>query len=52
MTARREVSLGALQETLLIPLYGRAVENRKPEPALRDPRAEEIVASIDHDFAR
>ncbi|CAL9648928.1 hypothetical protein SUDANB145_06544 [Streptomyces sp. enrichment culture] len=52
MTARREVSPGTVQETLLIPLYGRAVENRKPEPALRDPRAEEIVAAIDYDFAR
>ncbi|MGP4007563.1 class I SAM-dependent methyltransferase [Streptomyces sp. 4N124] len=46
------VRLGTVQETLLIPLYGRAVENRKPEPALRDARAEEIVASIDYDFAR
>ncbi|MBW1595578.1 class I SAM-dependent methyltransferase [Streptomyces sp. JJ38] len=46
------MSLGTVQETLLIPLYGRATENRKPEPALRDPRAEEIVASIDYDFTR
>jgi len=46
------VRLGTVQETLLIPLYGRAVENRKPEPALRDSRAEEIVASIDYDFSR
>ncbi|GAA2258732.1 tetracenomycin C synthesis protein [Streptomyces ruber] len=52
MTARPEVPLGTVQETLLIPLYGRAVENRKPEPALRDPRAEEIVASVDYDFSR
>ncbi|MEU9189754.1 hypothetical protein AB0D14_35485 [Streptomyces sp. NPDC048484] len=48
MTARREVSLGTAQETLLIPLYGRAMEDRKPEAALRDARAEEIV----YDFAR
>lgn len=46
------VRLGTVQETLLIPLYGRAVENSKPEPALRDPRAEELVASIDYDFTR
>ncbi|MFD4529465.1 class I SAM-dependent methyltransferase [Streptomyces sp. NPDC058470] len=44
--------LGTVQETLLIPLYGRAVENRNPDPALRDPRAEDIVASLDYDFAR
>ncbi|MEV0218223.1 class I SAM-dependent methyltransferase [Streptomyces sp. NPDC050704] len=52
----RGVQLGTVQETLLIPLYGRAVENRKPEPALRDPRAEEMVEAIteaiDYDFAR
>jgi DNA-binding CsgD family transcriptional regulator len=54
MTERTEhcVRLGTVQETLLIPLYGRAVENRKQEAALRDPRAEEIVASIDYDFGR
>ncbi|MDT0443783.1 class I SAM-dependent methyltransferase [Streptomyces johnsoniae] len=45
-------SLGAVQETLLIPLYGRAAEHRKPEPALRDPRAVELVAAIDYDFSR
>ncbi|MER7661470.1 class I SAM-dependent methyltransferase [Streptomyces sp. NPDC096193] len=46
------VRLGTIQETLLIPLYGRAAENRKKDAILRDPRAEEIVASIDYDFAR
>ncbi|MGW3725245.1 class I SAM-dependent methyltransferase [Streptomyces sp. NPDC000851] len=46
------VRLGTVQETLLIPLYGRAVESRKKDAVLRDARAEEIVASIDYDFAR
>ncbi|MGW0840723.1 class I SAM-dependent methyltransferase [Streptomyces sp. NPDC002787] len=46
------VRLGTIQETLLIPLYGRAVENRRKDAALRDARAEEIVASIDYDFSR
>jgi O-methyltransferase involved in polyketide biosynthesis len=48
----RAVRLGTIQETLLIPLYGRAVESRKPEAVLRDPAAEEMVAAIDYDFAR
>jgi len=48
----RGVRLGTIQETLLIPLYGRAVETRKEEAILTDPRAEEIVAAIDYDFAR
>lgn len=46
------IRLGTIQETLLIPLYGRAMENRKKEAVLRDARAEEIVASIDYDFTR
>lgn len=46
------VQLGTVQETLLIPLYGRAVENRKAEAILQDPRAEEIVAAVDYDFSR
>lgn len=52
MTDRQAVRLGTIQETLLIPLYGRAVENRKEEPVLRDPRAEEIAAAVDYDFGR
>ncbi|MDN3296505.1 class I SAM-dependent methyltransferase [Streptomyces ficellus] len=53
MTERTvRLDLGTVQETLLIPLYGRAVENRKEDAALRDARAEEIVASIAYDFAR
>ncbi|MEW2635441.1 class I SAM-dependent methyltransferase [Streptomyces sp. NPDC048389] len=51
MTDRR-AHLGAVQETLLIPLYGRAVETRKDQAVLRDAKAEEMVASIDYDFAR
>ncbi|MFC7885720.1 class I SAM-dependent methyltransferase [Streptomyces sp. NPDC057376] len=49
---RNEPLLGTVQETLLIPLYARAVETRKEHALLRDPRAEEIVASIDYDFGR
>ncbi|MBU6530357.1 class I SAM-dependent methyltransferase [Streptomyces sp. NPDC057245] len=49
---RKKPHLGTVQETLLIPLYARAVENRKEFPLLRDARAEEIVAAIDYDFER
>lgn len=52
MDDRKKPRLGAVQETLLIPLYARAVENRKEHALLRDARAEEIVASIDYDFGR
>ncbi|MGP4111765.1 class I SAM-dependent methyltransferase [Streptomyces sp. 4N509B] len=46
------VRLGTVQETLLIPLYGRAVDQSREEPVLRDPRAAELVEAIDYDFAR
>ncbi|WP_053913190.1 class I SAM-dependent methyltransferase [Streptomyces sp. TP-A0875] len=52
MDDRKKPRLGAVQETLLIPLYARAVENRKEHALLRDARAEEIAASIDYEFAR
>jgi O-methyltransferase involved in polyketide biosynthesis len=52
VTPRRQVRLGDVQQTLLIPLYGRAVESARPGAVLRDPRAEEMVAAIDYDFDR
>lgn len=48
----RPVQLDAVQETLLIPLYGRAVDHARPAPVLGDARAAELVASLDYDFAR
>ncbi|SHF30419.1 class I SAM-dependent methyltransferase [Streptoalloteichus hindustanus] len=46
------VELGDVQETLLIPLYGRAVESTKRRPILRDPKAVSMVRAIDYDFGR
>lgn len=46
------VRLGAVQQTLMIPLYGRAVETRKRRALVSDPRAVEIVDTIDYDFAQ
>ncbi|GAA0626443.1 class I SAM-dependent methyltransferase [Kribbella sandramycini] len=46
------VQLGATQETLLIPLYGRAVETRKKRPMVADPKAVEMVEAIDYDFGK
>lgn len=44
--------LGSVQQTLMIPLYGRAVETGKRRPLLRDPQAVRIVETIDYDFAQ
>ncbi|WP_156726858.1 class I SAM-dependent methyltransferase [Streptomyces apocyni] len=44
--------LGTVQETLLITLYGRAVETADPGGMLRDPKSVEVTEAIDYDFAK
>lgn len=38
-------------ETLLLPLYCRALESRRSDPILVDTKASQIVAQLDYDFA-
>ncbi|MGP3968618.1 class I SAM-dependent methyltransferase [Streptomyces sp. 6N223] len=45
-------TLGAVEETLLITLYGRAVETRDQNGLLDDPAAVAMVEAIDYDFAK
>jgi O-methyltransferase involved in polyketide biosynthesis len=40
------------KETMLITVYGKALESRSPHSLLRDRFAEEAVRSIDYDFSR
>ncbi|WP_435598780.1 class I SAM-dependent methyltransferase [Streptomyces anulatus] len=42
--------LGAVQETLLIPLYARAAESAAGRGLLHDPHAVRVAASLDYDF--
>jgi O-methyltransferase involved in polyketide biosynthesis len=49
VTENVKVQLGAVQETLFIPLAGRARESRRKRPVLRDPKAAEILAAVDFD---
>ena len=49
---RRSIRLDPVQETALVPLYARALESRRKRPILVDPKAVEIVDSIDWDFRR
>ncbi|MEM8639742.1 MAG: class I SAM-dependent methyltransferase [Cyanobacteria bacterium P01_G01_bin.54] len=46
------VELGPVQETLLIPLLGRAAETKKKNGLIQDPKAVTIVESLDYDFAK
>jgi O-methyltransferase involved in polyketide biosynthesis len=52
MASRQSIQLGQVQETMLIPLYARAVETLRKQPILKDPKAVEMVESIDWDFQR
>jgi O-methyltransferase involved in polyketide biosynthesis len=52
MASKQSVQLGRVQETMLVPLYARAVETRRKRPILNDPKAIEMVAAIDWDFER
>jgi O-methyltransferase involved in polyketide biosynthesis len=52
VTDPQQVKLGAVQETLFIPLAARARETRKRRPILRDPKAVQMVESIDFDMAK
>jgi O-methyltransferase involved in polyketide biosynthesis len=49
---RADSQLGAVQQTLFIPLAARARETRRKRPVLHDPRAAELIASIDVDAAK
>jgi O-methyltransferase involved in polyketide biosynthesis len=50
MADKIKIDLGEVQKTLLIPLYGRAIESRKAHPLVVDTLAQEIVDRLDYDF--
>ena len=49
---KADAQLGAVQQTLFIPLAARAQETRRKRPVLHDPKAAELIASIDFDAAK
>jgi O-methyltransferase involved in polyketide biosynthesis len=51
-TSASSVALGDIAETLMIPLWCRAVESERRGGLLRDPKAQAIVAALDYDFDR
>ena len=44
------IELGDVQITLLLPLWGRAVETKKKKPLLIDKSASEILNQLNYDF--
>lgn len=51
MSDKVRIDLGSVQRTLLLPLWGRAVETQKRKPLLVDNTAVEIIGKIDYDFS-
>jgi O-methyltransferase involved in polyketide biosynthesis len=47
---KSKVTLEKEMETLLIPLYGKAMESKRKSPILHDPKAVEIVERLHYDF--
>ena len=47
-----KIDLGAVAETLVIPLWARAKDAEKKDPILNDTYAKDIVAKIDYDFSK
>ncbi len=43
-------ALSAVSETLLMPLYGRAMESQRPDAMMKDERAEALVRQMRYDF--
>lgn len=53
MTAKFSTArLSGVPETLLIPLYARALETGRVDAIFRDPKAVEMVSRIDYDFGK
>ncbi|ORX84812.1 polyketide synthesis O-methyltransferase [Anaeromyces robustus] len=52
VTNTEKITLGEVQETLLIPLYFRAKETKKENGCIKDVEAAELVDKIDYDFSK
>jgi O-methyltransferase involved in polyketide biosynthesis len=52
MVSREKVLLTLEQETLLIPLYGKATESQKPNPIFKDEKAQDILRHVEYDFSQ
>jgi O-methyltransferase involved in polyketide biosynthesis len=49
---KEKVLLTREEETLLIPLYSKATESRRPNPIFVDRKAQEILDAVEYDFDR
>lgn len=47
---KQKIKLTREKETLLVPLYGKAMESQRAHPIIVDPKAREILDGIEYDF--
>jgi O-methyltransferase involved in polyketide biosynthesis len=52
MAPKHAITLGRVQETLLVRLYACAVNSRERRPLVKDHKAVEMVGAIEWDFER
>jgi O-methyltransferase involved in polyketide biosynthesis len=52
MADKAKITLTEEMETLLIPLYAKAVESQQPNPIFVDTKAQEILAQVEYDFGK
>lgn len=52
MNNKEKIKLTEEKETLLVPLYCKALESKKQKPIIIDEKAKEILDRIDYDFAQ
>jgi methyltransferase (TIGR00027 family) len=52
MSETSQQNLSGVAETLLIPLYIRAMESQRPDALVKDERAEALVRQLDQEFLR
>jgi O-methyltransferase involved in polyketide biosynthesis len=51
-THKTPIHLTKVQETLLITLYAKAVDNHSKKPILHDAKADELIGMIEYDFTK
>jgi O-methyltransferase involved in polyketide biosynthesis len=49
---KQKIRLTQEKETLLVPLYSKAIESQRAHPIIVDPKAEEILQGIEYDFGK
>lgn len=49
---KQEVNLSSVSETMLVPLYARAIESQKKSPEFVDKTAIKIMENLDYDFKK